>query len=412
MRSFTQDRILSTKEASELSGYSADYLARLTRAGKIKGQRFGRSWFIEKRSLDLFMAEQEERKVARSKQLISEREKEYAAPPKAPVVRTNTTQLPVPVYGIGGAPLGVHAVAAFAAFAVIFSGTLVANGSLLATLGTRVLAVVDEVSVGFHEQFDSLPAHIASKIEMSAQVFDGRAHSVPTAPQEAVMHLGATEVAFSANTSFESRQQAIQASIASVFAAGGGVSATHAASTSAQQDATAPIGAFSFAALRQASAAVVSSLPERLYTATVALGSGVISATHLAIQTEVHLVYRFVEVTPVVAEHSFMFAYRLGSGLAYVATNTPRVATNTFLALTALPSEIAPRLASAVWEREYAAAYQFVAVAHSLSNGYLASVQKIGEGAYLGTHYALAGATQGATYASALLALLQNPKTQ
>ena len=45
------DEWITTKEAAELSGYTADYVRKLAIAGKVKGQRWGRDWQIERRSI-------------------------------------------------------------------------------------------------------------------------------------------------------------------------------------------------------------------------------------------------------------------------------------------------------------------------------------------------------------------------
>lgn len=45
---------ITTADAIKLSGYSADYLRELIRAGKIKGRKFGIVWQVSKRSLAVF----------------------------------------------------------------------------------------------------------------------------------------------------------------------------------------------------------------------------------------------------------------------------------------------------------------------------------------------------------------------
>ena len=48
-------KLLSTKEASKLSGYNADYLARLCRAKQIVGTQIGRTWLVSQKSLEDFV---------------------------------------------------------------------------------------------------------------------------------------------------------------------------------------------------------------------------------------------------------------------------------------------------------------------------------------------------------------------
>lgn len=68
---------LSTKEASELSGYNPDYLSRLCREGTIVGKQFGRAWFVERASLDAFCEAQRDRKEQLRSTMSEEREREY-----------------------------------------------------------------------------------------------------------------------------------------------------------------------------------------------------------------------------------------------------------------------------------------------------------------------------------------------
>ena len=42
---------LTTKEAAELTGYTTDHIRKMASAGKLKAQRWGRDWQIERRSL-------------------------------------------------------------------------------------------------------------------------------------------------------------------------------------------------------------------------------------------------------------------------------------------------------------------------------------------------------------------------
>ena len=42
---------LTTTEASQLSGYTPKHIRRLVIVGKIKGQRWGRDWQVDRRSL-------------------------------------------------------------------------------------------------------------------------------------------------------------------------------------------------------------------------------------------------------------------------------------------------------------------------------------------------------------------------
>jgi len=45
------DELITTKEAAELTGYTPEHIRRLVASGKVKGQRFGDVWQIDRRSL-------------------------------------------------------------------------------------------------------------------------------------------------------------------------------------------------------------------------------------------------------------------------------------------------------------------------------------------------------------------------
>lgn len=44
-------KYISSKRASELTGYAKDYIGQLARAGKIPGTRVGRAWYVEEKTL-------------------------------------------------------------------------------------------------------------------------------------------------------------------------------------------------------------------------------------------------------------------------------------------------------------------------------------------------------------------------
>ncbi|MEK7602546.1 MAG: helix-turn-helix domain-containing protein, partial [Patescibacteria group bacterium] len=79
MAPLLDSRFISTKEASELSGYNPDYISRLARSGKLEGSQVGRAWFVNKVSLEAFIIQQEERKRELARTLSLSREREYQA---------------------------------------------------------------------------------------------------------------------------------------------------------------------------------------------------------------------------------------------------------------------------------------------------------------------------------------------
>lgn len=64
-----QVELLSLKEASELTPYSADYLNLLARKGKIRARKIGRDWLITKPDLFDYLRHQQVESQMRSRQL-------------------------------------------------------------------------------------------------------------------------------------------------------------------------------------------------------------------------------------------------------------------------------------------------------------------------------------------------------
>jgi len=50
---------ITTAEAAKLTGYSRKHIIRLAESGKVKGQRFGDVWQIDRRSLLAYLKEVE-----------------------------------------------------------------------------------------------------------------------------------------------------------------------------------------------------------------------------------------------------------------------------------------------------------------------------------------------------------------
>jgi excisionase family DNA binding protein len=46
-----EDEWITTTEAKSLTGYNAEHIRRLVRAGKVKAKKWGKEWMVEKNSL-------------------------------------------------------------------------------------------------------------------------------------------------------------------------------------------------------------------------------------------------------------------------------------------------------------------------------------------------------------------------
>ena len=70
MNQFTEAaELLSLKEASELSPYSADYLNLLARKGKLRARKIGRDWLITKADLFQYLNKQHLESKSRLREL-------------------------------------------------------------------------------------------------------------------------------------------------------------------------------------------------------------------------------------------------------------------------------------------------------------------------------------------------------
>ena len=50
---------ITTQEASEISGYTADHIRDLIQAERIKAKKFGIVWQVSRKSLDAYLKEQQ-----------------------------------------------------------------------------------------------------------------------------------------------------------------------------------------------------------------------------------------------------------------------------------------------------------------------------------------------------------------
>lgn len=71
-------RFISTKEAAQLFSYSADYVSRLAREGKVLAEQRNRQWFVSTDSLKMFALQQADEQRARQRELREQRLREYA----------------------------------------------------------------------------------------------------------------------------------------------------------------------------------------------------------------------------------------------------------------------------------------------------------------------------------------------
>ncbi|MHB1162905.1 MAG: immunoglobulin-like domain-containing protein [Minisyncoccota bacterium] len=69
--------LLSSKEAAQVVGYTSDYVSRLCRYGKVKGEKVANVWFVEMDSLQAFVKEQQSSQEDYKKELSQQLKTEY-----------------------------------------------------------------------------------------------------------------------------------------------------------------------------------------------------------------------------------------------------------------------------------------------------------------------------------------------
>ena len=72
--------LISSKDAAQHAGFTHDYISRLCRFGKVKGEKIGNTWYIDKESLDEFLLKQQTKREVRKHELSEERKIEYLEP--------------------------------------------------------------------------------------------------------------------------------------------------------------------------------------------------------------------------------------------------------------------------------------------------------------------------------------------
>ncbi len=433
MDSFFDKRLITTKDASELSGYTSDYLSRLVRLGKIEGQRIGHSWLIERESLEVFLKNQKTQKSEYAHSLSLAREEEYRAHRSLLRRKAKLSKPPVPLQkGIRESSVFSQVFALTAALLVVASGAFAAQAVALPRLGEQVAELAHQVAFGFRATFGGIPYGIAERIDaadasmrttnarVAADTALGSARDaspilsgsdlsllqnvfpagvarptaialVPSEPAH-VPPLTVADVQSSAlgAYAFLTSPARMEDALAGAYAALG----THAydaitASFAAYRSliVSSGPGALAFGAFARD---MLAKAPHAVSAMNLAFGGSVIRATHAAIRADVAVAYGFATAAPASARVTVALVGGIGNTLAGATARTPALATTAFLQATQVPATLAPALAQTVFSGEYVAATRFVAITNTISERYLALVSGTGTLAYTGTAGVLA----------------------
>ncbi|MFA5996775.1 MAG: helix-turn-helix domain-containing protein, partial [Candidatus Paceibacterota bacterium] len=422
-----KENLITTKDASELSGYTSDYLARLVRSGEIQGKRIGHSWVISSASLETFMTKQKGRKLDRARELASSRVREYNKHNQfvQRTTRALTEKISVPKFRLEEVSLRSHSLALGVALVVVALGAVGANAAALPQVAQRASALATEISSGFVDTFGDVPTRIAVRMEeartavradATRNALASRRAGYVASPVLASIDLetlrtvlvkeyraprATSDIAFSS-----SRTDApiltvtdVYASVASAYEFFANPSNIGTTLTDAYfaigTDAYAAVDA-SFSAYRTlidasgtpmlAAAATTrdafAHTPRLVAQVNLALGEAVIKATHAAIRTDVIAAHGLAAAAPESARIAVTLMGSTGDTLARAAEQVPARVATAYLNATAVPAVLAPRLAQAVFNAEYAVADRFVSATNAVSGRYLALVEGTGDIAY------------------------------
>ena len=421
---FTKTNLLTTKDARELSGYTADYLARLARANKVAGMKDGRSWFIEKESLERFITEQKDHKADQALALMRERKIEYQ---KSQRHRSSAKE---------GRPTGANAGAcspfettirqaapraiAFAtATLVITAGFLLSGAPAFSSAEATGLSVARTAVSGFEIAFGDVPRHFVMHTDaVSAQmaatitrvaVRDGQATAVLASPilehidfSALRMPVGAPDHAsLSAHQSdalsfalrhartvavrvirFVSSPSRVMFAFADAYrAVGDGFYRSIVTALSSYEEVlrSAGNGTLALAAgIRDAATAA----PSAVLRTEIALGTLIINGSHAAINADVTVAYTLATALPEAGQSLALITFKTGDMLATAASRAPAFAAAGYLWVAGVPATVAPEIAQAVFSAEYAGAVRFVALTDTMTGGYWRAITGTGRAVY------------------------------
>ncbi|MFZ2500434.1 MAG: hypothetical protein WAW90_00390, partial [Minisyncoccia bacterium] len=429
-----EKKLITTKDASELSGYTSDYITRLVRRGEILGERVGNNWLIDNGSFGIFLDKQKNRKIDRTRELARERAREYRSYRQTSdrTMKGLTEKTPVPEIDIAYVPLRSHLLALSVAVAVVVSGATLARADTLSQLAGVTAILAQETASGFNETFGNIPANVASKIASVAR--DTRAISLNVAqvtrnssehlasPLLSEPNLSSLQIAFVDNENMlivphRKNNIAVAASAEAPFLVGETtqslarsgydllVNPSHA--VSALSDAYSALGERVYTAtlaslsgyrtlvewsgmktftLAVTARDTLATAPRRISNMNLAFGNSIIKVSHAAIRADVSTAYLLAAAAPASARASTMLALDIGNTLTIATGKVPGLASTVF----AVPATLAPRIAQSIFGAEYYVATRFVAVTNGVTGHYIALIDGVGNSVYAGTKNALA----------------------
>src|SRR3989344_2974584 len=431
-----EKNLIPTKKASELSGYTSDYLARLARSGKISAHRVGHSWFVDSESLTRFLDQQGNRKIDYARTLARMREQEYLShqDTRKDAMRQDTRQSALhQVKGALTKPLQVperfasvvnllrsNALAVSLSLVVVISGAFAASTAPLPLLADQIVEITRDVAYGFGETFGNIPSRIAARIEKantdmhsfslpaSADIafaipLDFNLQSLRVSPQGErtisrdvfvssydavpIRTITIDDIRSSALDSyaFVTNPSRIINSLARAYIAIGNNS--YAAINAALSTYRSFIEGSGIKPLALATVTrdTLATTPQLVSKINLALGNAIINAAHLAIRADTMFAYGLAEAAPKSARAVVALIGETGDFLAQKTARIPSLVTTLYLRATGAPAVIAPTIAGTIFDAEYAVSARFVKDTLAFSEAYLGAINETGRLYYEGT---------------------------
>ncbi|MHB1163598.1 MAG: helix-turn-helix domain-containing protein [Minisyncoccota bacterium] len=361
-----KENFISTKEAGESSGYTPDYVARLIRSGKIVGQKIGHSWFVDRDSFNLFLADKhtQQRDTKISQIPVLESQTSFPVSPNTQKIREKkqeisaTTNIPSSWVVVENGFFS-HAFALGVALTVVGFGAFGAQAIASSHVADHVAAIAQQTAEGFTIAFGAFPEQIIAKTSaMAVAVAAITSAGVPSFSEyRNPIAFSSAEVARPHSFSIQHHPAAYEASTASPGAPHVTIRGTLAAASSL------------------------------LVSTALTIGQGVTYLTHLAIGADVSFAYGVATVAPQSARAATLLAINMGAFLERGVARLPPLASGAYRNVTAAPAILAPALAQAFFEAEFVGIHHLVAFAENLP---LSNVADFGRMTFFGFDRGLA----------------------
>jgi hypothetical protein len=403
-------KLISTRNASLLSGYTRDYIARLLRLRKISGEKIGRGWLVDKRSLEFFLDQRHHRKGKHRRKPASDRGLSNHAVSLGSLALNGhdaelTDRLPS---ALGLNSFRERAVALLTAVLVI---SFAAFSSQTPLFEQRGVAVFQNVARGFINGGE-VRSHVSADSVAAQYKIDGLSHvsliqsSWPQplfgtffrTPPPGFSSTKFFNYDLRQGTFFESKVRSIVLSIftrithPSIAAAviihtyiaiGGHAYTVINGSLLAYRSLVDTMGTGAFQ-LAFGARGLLTVAPKFVAKLNFAFGQAVIDAAHGAIHADVTLAYAIAAAAPESARVTVTFIGNVGDILAGATARAPALAFSGSVAARNAAARITSSLSESIFDAAYSQATRLVAFASRVTAHYLSFIYDTGGLAYEG----------------------------